>query len=170
MAMTDTSSGEQPGSQSQLEEAAVVLAAVDTSPAAGLVIDVATRMVRRAWHDAQLHIVHVFRLGPLEASASARVPVEELVIEAREYLDYNVRVARRLCAAPIVGHLAQGDAGEEIVKRAWSLGADVVVVGANDPVGPRRWLFKSVAEKLVKHAPCAVLAVRHKRRPYVRVA
>ena len=168
MATADTPQGEQSGAQ--LEEAAVVLAAVDTSPAAGLVIDVAARMVRRAWSAAQLHIVHVFHFGPIEASAPARVPVEELVSEAREYLDYNVRAARRLCAAPIVGHLAQGDAVEEILKRAWSLGADVVVVGANDPVGPRRWLFKSLAEKLVRRAPCAVLAVRHKRRPYVKVA
>jgi universal stress protein A len=168
MAIADAPLGEQ--SRSKQDEAAVVLAAVDTSPAAGLVIDVAARMVRRAWNDAQLHIVHVFRFGPIEASAPARVPVEELMSEAREYLDYNVRMARRLCAAPIVGHLAQGDAEEEILRRARSLGADILVVGANEPVGRRRWLFKSIAEKLVRHAPCAVLTVRHKSRPYVKVA
>src|SRR5215472_12178190 len=98
MAIADAPLGE----RSQQEEAAVVLAAVDTSPAAGLVIEVATRMVRRAWNEAQLHVVHVFQFRPIEASAPARVPVEELLAEAREYLDYNVRTARRLCAAPIV--------------------------------------------------------------------
>jgi nucleotide-binding universal stress UspA family protein len=167
MPIADTPVAER--SPPEQEEAAIVLAAVDTSPAAGLVIDTATRMARRSWPAARLHILHVFRIGPIE-SAPARVPVDELVSEAREYLDYNVRAARRLCTSPIVGHLAQGDAEEEILKQAWSLSADLLVVGAHDPVGPKGWLFKSVAEKLVKRAPCAVLAVRHKRRPYVKVA
>jgi nucleotide-binding universal stress UspA family protein len=167
MATADTPDAER--SPLEQEEAAIVLAAVDTSPAAGLVIDTATRMVRRSWPTARLHVLHVFRIGAI-APTPARVPVDELVSEAREYLDYNVRAARRLCSCPIVGHLAQGDAEEEILKQAWSLSADLIVVGANDPVGPKRWLFKSVAERLVKLAPCAVLAVRHKRRPYVKVA
>jgi nucleotide-binding universal stress UspA family protein len=40
--------------------------------------------------------------------------------------------------------------------------ADLIVVGTHGHTGLRRALIGSVAEKIVRHAPCAVLVVPHK--------
>jgi len=160
----------QPSSPQAEGESAVVLAAVDTSPAAWRVIDLATRIVRRTWQSAELHIVHVFQVGPLEAGRPAGLPVEELVEEARQYLEYNVRKARRQCSSKVTGHFVEGAADQEIAKLARTLSADLIVVGAHEAIGPKRWLFKSVAQKLARDAPCPVLVMRDKQRPRIKVA
>jgi len=52
-----------------------------------------------------------------------------------------------------------GDVGEEIVERAREEKADLVVMGTHGYKGIERALFGSVAEMVVKHAPCPVLTV-----------
>ncbi|MGH7268994.1 MAG: universal stress protein [Polyangiaceae bacterium] len=163
-------SGGQSEAPQEEQEPVIVLAAVDTSPPASRVVDMASRVVRRMWQNAQLHLVHVFHAGHLERGADPSLPLEELVDEAKEYLDYHVRIAQRQCGRAVTGHFVEGDAEDEIVRLARSLGADLVIVGTGDPSGIRRWLGGSVAEKVVKNAPCAVFVVRSKQRRYIKVA
>lgn len=53
-----------------------------------------------------------------------------------------------------------GDAGEEIVAAAADLSADLVVIGTHGRGGLKHLLLGSVAEQVVRKAPCPVLTVR----------
>jgi nucleotide-binding universal stress UspA family protein len=150
------------------EEVSIVLAAVDTSTLASRVIDLAARIARRTWDRAELHLVHVFRAGPFNRPSTVGLRSEDLVAEARSYLDFHLRMARRQCPAAVTGHFAEGDPAEEILKCARAISADLVLVGTHDRVGLEKLLLGSTAAKIAKAAHCPVLIVRSKQRPYVK--
>ncbi len=152
------------------DHVAIILAAIDTSPLTSLVVEGAARVARRTWPNAQLHLLHVFRTAPFDRPAAAGLRSDELIADAQSHLDFHVRMARRQCPSPVTGHLAIGDPVDEIVKRARSLSADVLVVGSRDNVGLQRFLLGSVAEKVAKRAPCSVFMIRRKQRPYKKVS
>jgi len=146
------------------EQIAVILAAVDTSPGASRVIESAARLARRNWHRAQLNILHVFKTGLFDRAPPGGGHASELQTEARSYLDYHVRMARRQTTVPVAGQFAVGDPTDEIVRVADSLSADMIVMGTHDSVGLERLLLGSVAEAVVRRARCSVLVVRTKDR------
>jgi nucleotide-binding universal stress UspA family protein len=148
----------------------IILAAVDNSKLASLVVEIAARAARRMWSSSALHLLHVWRTSRFDRPTSAGFTREELVREAQEFLAYQVKVARRQATVPVAGHFAEGDPAYQIVQMARSLNADLVVVGTGDHGGLERFLVGSVAEKVSRHAPCPVLIVRQKQRPYIRVA
>jgi len=57
--------------------------------------------------------------------------------------------------------------GGAIVKHAESIGADVIIVGTHGREGVSRLLMGSVAEYVVRHAPCPVLVVRRNEHEFV---
>jgi nucleotide-binding universal stress UspA family protein len=146
------------------DEVAIVLAAIDTSALTAVVVENAARVARRTWPNAHLHLLHVFRAGPFDRPGAAGLRSEDLIAEAQSHLDFHVRMAQRQCPSPVTGHLAVGDPVDEILKRARSLRADVLIVGVKDEVGLQRFLLGSVAEKVAKRAPCSVLMIRRKQR------
>jgi universal stress protein A len=152
------------------QEVAIVLCAIDTSTLASTVLEMAARIARRTWPSAQLHVLHVFRSAAFDRPAQAGFRTEDLLAEAQSYLDHHVRMARRQCPAPVTGHLATGDPVDEILKRARSLGTDLLIIGTHDKVGLERFLLGSVADKVAKRAPCSVLIVRQKQRPYTKLS
>jgi nucleotide-binding universal stress UspA family protein len=165
--MTDTGTPEPSHSN---EDVTIVLAAVDTSTLASRVVEIAARIARRTWPQAQLHLLHVFRSSPIDRPGQAGIRTEDLLADAQSYLDYHVRMARRQCPAPVTGHLAAGDPVDEILKRARSLSADLLIIGTHDKVGLERFLVGSVADKVAKRAPCSVLIVRPRQRPYKKIS
>lgn len=166
--MTVADGRESSGDEEDEFPVTIVLAAVDTSSLASRLVHLAAQMTRRTWASAQLHLVHVFRAGPFNRPSRAGIRSEDLVAEARSYLEHHVRMARRQCPAPVTGHFVEGDPADEIVRAARSLGADFVFVGTHDRVGLEKLLLGSVANKVAKHAPCPVLIYRQKQRPYVK--
>jgi nucleotide-binding universal stress UspA family protein len=82
-----------------------------------------------------------------EIEASAQTALEELVKE---------RVPGELEARPMV---VQGMPGDEIIRMAEVGNADVIVIATHGQTGWRRFLFGSVAERVVRTAPCHVLTV-----------
>jgi universal stress protein A len=150
-------------------EMTVILAAVDTSTLASRVVDYAARAARRMWPNSQLHFLHVYRSSRFDRPSSAGINRQEMVEEARQYLDYHLRSARRQCPAPVVGHFAEGDPVEEILKVTRSIRADLLLVGTHDATGLDRLLLGSVATKIARRAPCSVLIIRQKQRPYTKV-
>jgi universal stress protein A len=165
--MTDFE-GETPSIEN--EETTIVLAAIDASALASRVVELAARVARRLWPNSQLHLLHVYRSGRFDRPAHAGVRLDDLVAEAQSHLDFHVRMARRQCVAPVTGHFSQGDPADEIVKTARSISADLLLVGTHDTWGLERFLLGSVAESVSKRAPCSVLIVRQKQRPYIKLS
>lgn len=54
----------------------------------------------------------------------------------------------------------KGDTREQIVECASDWKADLIVVGAHRPKGISRLLLGSVADYVIRHAPCSVEIVR----------
>ncbi len=165
--MTDADEGEASLAE---QETAIVLAAVDTSTLATRVVDLAARMARRTWTSAQLHLVHVFRTGRFDRPSSVGLRAEDLKADAKSFLDFHVRMGRRQYPGFVAGHFAEGDPAGEVLKCARVINADLVLIGTHDRVGLEKLLLGSVAAKVARDAPCPVLIVRAKRRPYIKAS
>src|SRR6478609_2231507 len=95
--------------QDGLVDPTAILVAVDTSAQALNVVAAATRLSRGA-PSATVHIVHVYKSGRLDqARAGATVSNADLVDEAKDYLAFHVKTAKKQTRAPILGHFLVGD-------------------------------------------------------------
>jgi hypothetical protein len=65
----------------------------------------------------------------------------------------------------VTGHVRIGSPANAIVELASDIDADLVVVGTGQRTGMSRIVFGSVAEKVVRTAPCPVLVVRRREIP-----
>ncbi|HZU83729.1 MAG TPA: universal stress protein [Polyangiaceae bacterium] len=111
---------------------------------------------------ARITVVHAYEIpvgGYPEAVALLPDYAERVKAAASSELSLVVERARRP-ALTIEGTLRQGPAWSEIVSVAREAGADLVVVGTHGRRGFARALLGSVAEKVVRTAPCPVLTVR----------
>lgn len=146
-----------------------VVAGVDYSAASDEALSQALESALR--HEpAELHVVHVLKepqvVVPAEMSQVPLVPEAELLKAEGERLHEYLRVRLDVSAEAgswlaITSHVLFGDAALELSQLASDVGASVVVVGTQRRGGSERWLMGSVAEQVVRHAPCPVLVVRH---------
>jgi nucleotide-binding universal stress UspA family protein len=76
--------------------------------------------------------------------------------------DYLGRLVDRLRGRgfPVERALAQGPAADAIVAHAERVGADLIAMATHGRSGLGRLLLGSVADQVVRHAPCPVLLVR----------
>jgi nucleotide-binding universal stress UspA family protein len=143
----------------------VVLAAVDTSPASELVVRQAAA-IAAARGRAILHLVHILEAAPTAlalGSSPLLVPSQtRLAQRAWARIETLLGLAHDLGVSSH-GHLAQGDPQTKILQLATDLEADLLVVGTHDPGKVAHMLFGSLAEELVRKAPCPVLVVRPRR-------
>jgi nucleotide-binding universal stress UspA family protein len=126
--------------------------------------DAARRAVLRAGEvaagDGQVVVVTVASAGlppGLEDPATEASSADEaatLLHEARELLRNGHE-----CLA-VTTHSETGDAADALIRAAREAGAELIVVGAHGRSFVARALLGSVAEKLVKRAPCDVLVTR----------
>src|SRR6266446_797817 len=56
--------------------------------------------------------------------------------------------------------LVEGDAATEILRLVQETGSDLVVMGTHGRTGLARFLMGSVAEQIVRKAPCPVLTLK----------
>lgn len=115
---------------------------------------------------ASVHMVHVFDPAPFRAPPSLSGP-SSLLDQAAQQLQaaHEANLADQAktflpdtqLEAVALRHVS---AGEAIADYAEKVGADLVIVGSHGRTGLRRMLLGSVAERVVRLAPCAVLVVR----------
>ena len=161
---------EQSGQPNQTDqESAVLVAAVDTSPGCSRVIEIAARLARRNYESAVLHIVQVFKASWLDKHTVDGLAVDQVIDEARGYLDYYVRLARRQGAAAVHAHFAVGEPVDEILRVADGVSSDLILIGAHDSAGAiERLLVGTVTANVMQRAHCSVMAVRVKKRAPAR--
>jgi nucleotide-binding universal stress UspA family protein len=64
-------------------------------------------------------------------------------------------------------HVCEGRAYSEIVRFAADRECDLVVMGTHGLSGLERFLLGGTTEKVMRHAPCPVLAVKLRERDFV---
>jgi universal stress protein A len=111
---------------------------------------------------AALVLVHVVPLVidiPTSADFYTPSDVETAQADARKALQEVVekRISEKV---RIRTKVAVGDPGDEIVSAAGDENAGIIVIATHGLTGWRRLIFGSVAEKVVRLAPCPVLTIQ----------
>ena len=139
-----------------------ILCATDFSSVADAGLDRAVRLAAR--EGAQLVLLHV--LAPITAYVlpdvvgSIAVDLDE---QAREDARRELRrLEERVRSTGVPTHtvLVQGYAPLQIARAAERLHSDLIVLGTHGRIGLTRMLLGSVAEAVVRRAPCPVLMIR----------
>jgi nucleotide-binding universal stress UspA family protein len=123
---------------------------------------------------ASLHLVHVLDVipgvdpDPLLLSVPERRQVEE-GLEAAAWDDLRRLVPpEEQARLRAVLAIEWGTPSEEIVRYAKAHAIDLIAMGAHGRGGVKLLLMGSVAELVVREAPCPVLTVRHPGHDFVR--
>lgn len=144
-----------------LQDMRLILVPTDFGPTSDRALEVAMDLGRMT--KAALEILHVsseaiWVVPPPGDVVTPAVDPAEIVTEATVELD---RVVARVRAAGLTctGIAETGRTDAEIVEYARKRGAGIIVVGSHGRHGLSHALMGSVAEKVVRHAPCPVLVV-----------
>lgn len=110
-------------------------------------------------------VLHAYELPTYSYPEMVAVAVEletEIRRRAIEALENMAREARR-SNLEVEATVRRGSAWMVIVEAAEKLPADLIVMGTHGRKGMPRLLLGSVAEKVIRSAPCPVLTVRGAR-------
>ena len=137
-----------------------VLVAHDFSETSEAALDYALGLAQKL--GARVTIVHAYEIpshGAPEILVLATDWTKQFEVVAREALDKVIAGVRRrgFDAEPA---LRKGTVWREINAAAAQTKADLIVIGSEGRSGLGRALLGSVAEKVVRTAPCPVLVVR----------
>lgn len=140
-----------------------ILCPIDFSPGAREAMRVAVELARDA--GASLVLAHVWDRQPWLYNgpdyAIAPGVIQEAVDTAEAELARWKISARELGAKEVATRFLIGAPWDQIVSAARDDRAiDLIVMGTHGRTGLTHVLLGSVAEKVVRHAPCAVLVVR----------
>ncbi|HEX8108016.1 MAG TPA: universal stress protein [Kofleriaceae bacterium] len=139
-----------------------ILCPVDFSEDSQQAMQVAAGLARNA--QATLVLLYVWQPQRWMTDYGMQWPNEVLVeaqaLEDGKLATYRVD-AQRLGAPEVVTRLVRGEPWDQIVSAAHDDRAiDLIVMGTHGRTGLRRALIGSVAERVVRHAPCTVMVVR----------
>jgi nucleotide-binding universal stress UspA family protein len=123
--------------------------------------------------NASLHVIHVVENVFVQGMLADAVPanyadlLQELEESGRRQLDATIGDddRRELNATPVLLTGAGSAAG--IVAYARKANVDLIVMGTHGRGGWSHLMMGSVAEKVVRTAPCPVLTVRHPEHEFV---
>lgn len=122
---------------------------------------------------AELHIVHVVP-PPLSPDVSLVVPAEvPVVVSEPEVVEASQNALNKLIDdhfadyENIVTRVLFGNPWPSICDYARENDVDLIIVTTHGRTGLGHVLIGSTAERIVQHAPCPVLAVKHPAKDFV---
>lgn len=86
--------------------------------------------------------------------------IEQAMIAEAEKQMVEFAAKKGMSQVPIETQVTVGEAVWEICKRAEGAHADLIVMGSHGRTGLSHVLLGSVAERVIRHAPCPVLVTR----------
>ncbi|MFO0796593.1 MAG: universal stress protein [Gemmataceae bacterium] len=138
-----------------------ILHPTDFSDASRSAFEVASALARD--YDAELQVCYV---EPWPAAAV----IEGVALDLPQG-SFDAELARLECLGTddptlrITRRALRGEPAAEILKAAGEYAADLIVMGTHGRGGLARLALGSVAEKVLRHAPCPVLTVRAAGHP-----
>ncbi|WP_179130966.1 universal stress protein [Candidatus Entotheonella palauensis] len=138
-----------------------ILVPIDFSHHATLALEEAADLAHK--YQADLTVVYVIPQVVFHPEWSASIEdtmeISDITEEAQAALTDMIAPYRQDGLA-ITEHILAGGPYIEIVRLAERIGADLIVMGAHGAAGAQPVLMGSVAEKVMRQAPCSVLTVR----------
>lgn len=121
---------------------------------------------------AELHVLHVvqdlsvFVPDAINITPLVTPPIEQLLTSVRTALDRLVK-DHELQKYKVHKVAVEGTPFYEIIRYAKENATDLIIMGTHGHSGLVHVLMGSVAEKVVRKAPCPVLTVRHPEHEFV---
>ncbi len=138
-----------------------ILVPVDFSNYATLALEAAVDLAHK--YEADLTVIYVIPQAIFHPDWAADIEdttdVSDITEEAHKVLADMIAPYRQE-GLTIESHVLSGGPYVEIVRMAERMGADLIVMGAHGTTGAKPILMGSVADKVMRHAPCSVLTVR----------
>jgi nucleotide-binding universal stress UspA family protein len=144
-----------------------ILVAVDFSKESTLAAKFAVSLAQE--FKSKLYVLHAFT--PLHAGVAVEMPdfesyQREIIKKTKE--DLRLVIPEKIKEMIEVEELIEiGPAYHVIVEKAQDLDVDVIVLATQGRTGLAHMLLGSVAEKVVRHAPCPVFAIRNPKDKFV---
>ena len=139
-----------------------IVCAVDFSEPSRAAMHVAARLARQK--EAALVLVHVVEMPLWAHEPYVHLPTdvtEYMLATSKRMLDEWKVEAERAGTKDVVAKITNGVPWEQIVATAaGDPPAELIVIATAGRTGLKRALIGSVAERVVRHAPCSVLVVR----------
>jgi nucleotide-binding universal stress UspA family protein len=115
--------------------------------------------------EAQIVVLHVipvfFPVDDLQAQFLVDLPQVEIALFSGTKTRLEECTTQKTnSTVPVETRVVMGDAWWEICRTAEREPADLIVIGSHGDTGIARIPLGSVAERVVRHAPCPVLVVR----------
>jgi len=112
---------------------------------------------------SEIHLLHAYQV-PIQIGVGEPVPLpQEFFDQMRERAQRRLDELRAKAQSHGVGvhvHLTPEAPSSAIVDAAGQLEADLIVMGTRGLTGMKHVLLGSVAERVVRLAPCAVMTVK----------
>lgn len=144
-----------------------MLVPTDFSPASDLALEYAVDMAFRC--GASIHLLHVLE-DPVLTTAYPDgyfVELPDLLKQMTEDAERRLRDAAKMCATANVDATTQviiGRPARSIAQEAADRGVDLIVMGTHGRGGFAHLVLGSVAERILRIAPCPVLTVRETKQ------
>lgn len=136
-----------------------LLCPVDFSQMSRAVLDYAVFMVQS--HQAQLKLIHVVdQLHGFDSYKILHMTAIEITHEMERQARTQLKELVATLPIPATFDIRFGRAADEIVIQAKEDEVELIVMGSHGRSGISHLLVGSVAESVVRHAPCPVLVVR----------
>jgi nucleotide-binding universal stress UspA family protein len=116
-----------------------------------------------ATYDAHLDLLHVIEMPLFVGIYSGLVTANDLVPDVKEQSLARLKnLWAQVDSADVqaVLHIEEGSAAASIVDFAVQRRADLIVIASQGRSGIARFLIGSVAERVVRTAPCPVLTIK----------
>lgn len=139
-----------------------ILIPLDGSPLAEAILAQVRPFLRR--NDSEVILLHV--VVPPSGGLDMPLPLHGPVREAGEYVDARVRGLEDQ-GVRARGRVCVGPAAETILGVAKEERATLIAMSTHGRSGISRWVFGSVAEKVVRSSPVPVMVMRAARTPQV---
>lgn len=138
-----------------------ILIAIDSEPIAAHAADVGAELACLAGADvAFIHVIDPALVNAADTGIQPDVLAASVKEDARKLIEeFRKRLPQQSSALEFV---QIGTPLTEIVNAAKDWPADLIVIGSHGRGGVKRALLGSVAEGVMRHAPCPVLVVRAK--------
>ena len=148
-----------------------ILVAIDGSEPSGVAVRaIATRPWPAESTARVLSVTEpIYPPGELLLATSAYEQMTKQLVDDANKVAATAADTIRNAGMPVETAVREGDPRSEIVAEAEDWGADLVVVGSHGRTGIKRLLLGSVAEYVVRHAPCSVELVRTPIKPPAKV-
>jgi len=134
-----------------------ILHATDFSPQSNHAYQLACALARD--YEAKLVLLHVAPPPVIGGEMGVIIPPEPVDWE-EELREKLAELQPKETTIPVERYLREGDPALEIVALAQDCQADLIVLGTHGRSGLGRLLLGSVAEAVLRKAPCPVLTVK----------